>query len=103
MFSLDELFCHVDDFCQKFEAQWHKTLLKHGGIKRVRAKSMCLSEIMTILIAFHKILSKFQAFLFRTCTETMGLCISRTSKLPKICGMDARSACTPMCVSEALF
>ena len=32
MFSLDALFCHVDDFCEKFEAQWHKNLLKHGNI-----------------------------------------------------------------------
>jgi transposase len=54
MFSLDALFCHVDDFCKKFEAKWHKSLLKYGGIKRVRAKSLCLSEIMTILIAFHQ-------------------------------------------------
>lgn len=52
MFSLDVLFCHVDDFCQAFEAQWHKQQLKHGGIKRSRAKSLCLSEIITILIAF---------------------------------------------------
>jgi transposase len=54
MFSLDALFCHVDDFCKAFEAQWHKKLLNHGGIKRVRAKSLCLSEIMTIIIAFHQ-------------------------------------------------
>lgn len=54
MFSLDALFCHVDDFCKAFEAQWHRKLLNHGGIKRVRAKSLCLSEIMTIIIAFHQ-------------------------------------------------
>lgn len=54
MFSLDALFCHVDDFCKAFEAQWHKQLLNHGGMKRIRAKSLCLSEIMTILIAFHQ-------------------------------------------------
>jgi Transposase DDE domain len=54
MFSLDALFCHVDDFCKAFEAQWRKKLLNHGGIKRIRAKSLCLSEIMTILIAFHQ-------------------------------------------------
>ena len=54
MFSLDALFCHVDDFCKAFEAQWYKKLLNHGGIKRIRAKSLCLSEIMTILIAFHQ-------------------------------------------------
>ncbi len=54
MFSLDALFCHVDDFCKAFEVQWHKKLLKHGGIKRIRAKSLSLSEIMTIIIAFHQ-------------------------------------------------
>jgi hypothetical protein len=40
MFSLDALFCYVDDFCQAFEGQWHKKLLNHGGIKRNRAKSL---------------------------------------------------------------
>ncbi|MCC5652184.1 IS982 family transposase [Nostoc sp. XA013] len=54
MFSLDALFCHVDDFCQMFEEQWHRKLLTHGAIKRKRNKSLCLSEIMTILIAFHQ-------------------------------------------------
>ncbi|BAU64773.1 transposase [Stanieria sp. NIES-3757] len=54
MFSLDALFCDVDDFCFDFETQWQKKLLSYGGIKRVRAKSLCLSEIMTILIAFHQ-------------------------------------------------
>ena len=54
MFSLDALFCHVDDFCLRFEAQWQKKLLLYGGIKRVRSKKLCLSEIMTILIAFHQ-------------------------------------------------
>lgn len=54
MFSLDALFCDVDDFCLIFEPEWQKRLLSHGGIKRRRAKNLCLSEIMTILIAFHQ-------------------------------------------------
>jgi transposase len=54
MFSLDALFCHIDDFCHDFEAQWAKKLLTHGSIKRIRPKSLCLSEMMTILIAFHQ-------------------------------------------------
>ena len=54
MSSLEALFCHVDDFCRGFESQWQKQLLHHGGVKRVRAKSLCLSEIMTIVIAFHQ-------------------------------------------------
>ncbi|CAO5031692.1 hypothetical protein MiTs_01233 [Microcystis aeruginosa NIES-2521] len=54
MFSLEALFCPVDDFCHQFEEHWQQKLLHHGVIKRVRAKSLCLSEIMTILIAFHQ-------------------------------------------------
>ncbi|MBV5262372.1 IS982 family transposase [Cyanobacterium sp. Dongsha4] len=54
MFNLDYLFCHVDDFCQQFEPQWQQKLISHGAVQRVRTKSLCLSEIMTILIAFHQ-------------------------------------------------
>lgn len=54
MSSLENLFCHVDDFCQGFEQHWHKQLLQaHPRIRR-RARSLCLSEIMTIVIAFHQ-------------------------------------------------
>ena len=54
MSSLEALFCSVDDFCQKFEPIWQSRLLGHGLKSRNRAKSLCLSEIMTILIAFHQ-------------------------------------------------
>ena len=54
MLSLEELFCHVDDFCQVFEPQWQQQLLTHGLKTRNRKRSMSLSEIMTILIAFHQ-------------------------------------------------
>lgn len=60
MLSIDALFCHVDDFCQQFEPQWQRTLLSYGLTTRQRKRSLCLSEIMTILIAFHydKLLSR---------------------------------------------
>ncbi|MBD2069986.1 IS982 family transposase, partial [Leptolyngbya sp. FACHB-671] len=54
MLSLESLFCHVDDFCQWFERQWQQQLLGEGRQKRRRSRSLCLSEIMTILIAFHQ-------------------------------------------------
>ena len=54
MFSLEELFCHVDDFCQAFEPGWERQLLGNGLQRRRRARSLCLSEIMTILIRFHQ-------------------------------------------------
>ena len=56
MFSLEELFCSVDDFCQSFEPQWKQQLLGFG-LKlrnRHRSLSLSLSEIMTILIGFHQ-------------------------------------------------
>ncbi|MFQ4141021.1 hypothetical protein [Chlorogloeopsis sp. ULAP02] len=37
MFSLDALFCHVDDFCKAFESQWYKKLFRHGVRRRIRA------------------------------------------------------------------
>ena len=54
MFSLEELFCSVDDFCQTFEAQWKRQLLGSGLQLRNRPRSLSLSEIMTILIALHQ-------------------------------------------------
>jgi hypothetical protein len=52
--SLLELFCHVDDFCRTFEAQWQREQLASGVAHRQRARRLCLSEIMTILIRFHQ-------------------------------------------------
>jgi len=54
MLSLEELFCCVDDFCQAFEPQWERQLLSNGLQRRRRPRSLCLSEIMTILIGFHQ-------------------------------------------------
>lgn len=54
MDSLEELFCHLDDFCRSFEPQWRQTLLGYGVQQRDRQRSMSLSEIMTILVSFHR-------------------------------------------------
>ena len=54
MTSLEELFCHVDDFCQVFEPQWQRHLLTHNVTVRRRQRSLALSEVMTILIGFHQ-------------------------------------------------
>lgn len=54
MFSLEELFCAVDDFCQTFEPLWKKQLLNHSLQTRDRSRQLCLSEIMTIVIGFHQ-------------------------------------------------
>lgn len=54
MSSLEELFCHIDDFCQGFEPWWEGRLLGCGVQKRKRPGRLCLSEIMTILVCFHQ-------------------------------------------------
>jgi len=54
MDSLLELFCDVDDFCQTFEPLWNRQQLEIGEKKRQRTRSLSISEIMTILIAFHQ-------------------------------------------------
>ncbi|AFY40620.1 transposase IS4 family protein [[Leptolyngbya] sp. PCC 7376] len=54
MLSLDALFCDVDDFCPVFEPQWHQELLSSCKRYRHRSRSLSLSEVMTILIAFHQ-------------------------------------------------
>jgi hypothetical protein len=58
--SLLELFCHVDDFCQWFEPQWHQTLVQQGTRKRKRQSQLTTSEIMTIVVHFHQ--SRFRDF-----------------------------------------
>ena len=54
MESLLELFCSVDDFCQKFEGILKKRLLTSGECQRQRERNLSMSEIMTILIHFHQ-------------------------------------------------
>ena len=54
MNKLLELFCDVDDFCPVFIPQWQQQLLADGKRKRQRAGHMIASEIMTIIITFHK-------------------------------------------------
>ena len=52
--SLLEIFCNVDDFCQRFEGNWQRYQLSNGQRPRGPKRRMSLSEIMTILIYFHQ-------------------------------------------------
>ncbi len=53
MNKLVEIFCDVDDFCQVFIPELEKQLIEDGSQKRRRSSRMSMSEIITILIAFH--------------------------------------------------
>jgi hypothetical protein len=50
----DTLFCFVDDFCKGFEPWYKKQLLSDGSRKRIRSGNLTLSEILTILLAYHQ-------------------------------------------------
>ena len=54
MSSLEELFCDLDDFCIRFEPKWESQLLAQGLKTRRRERRLGLSEMMTILVAFHQ-------------------------------------------------
>ena len=45
------LFCDIDDFCLLFEPLWHARLLETR--QRNRPSTLCLSEVMTIVVLFH--------------------------------------------------
>ena len=45
------LFCDIDDFSLLFEPLWRKQLLETR--QRDRSSTLCLSEVMTIIVIFH--------------------------------------------------
>ncbi len=52
--TLISLFCVIDDFCQELLPQWNAILLEDTNKKRNKPSQMSTSEIMTIMIYFHK-------------------------------------------------
>ena len=54
------IFYEIDNFCKAFVRFWQRFLLKQGLAKRIKPCSLCLSEIMTILVNFH--MSGFRTF-----------------------------------------
>lgn len=69
MDSLLELFVHVDDFCNVFLPFWTAQSLTSGARQRQRDRSLSLSEIMTILIAFHQ--SHYRDFKAYYCQQVL--------------------------------
>jgi transposase len=69
MDSLLELFCDVDDFCQAFLPIWKRQTLASGEKQRNRERSLTISEIMTILIAFHQ--SHYRDFKAYYCDQVL--------------------------------
>ena len=47
------VFCDIDDFCLLFEPLCQQRLLREQPRQRYRASTLCLSEVMTIIVLFH--------------------------------------------------
>lgn len=60
MIDFETVFCDVDDFCKIFLPEWERELLTNGQRQRQRACRLTLSEILTILVAFHQ--SRYRDF-----------------------------------------
>nr|WP_233271071.1 hypothetical protein [Microcystis aeruginosa] len=86
MSSLEALFRPVDDGCRVFEPKLEQTRLWPDNKARKRGKILTLSEIMTILIAFHQNhYRNFQHFyLDHVCVhwrQELGTCVGIISRL----------------------
>ncbi len=57
--DITTLFCDIDDFCQDFEPKLKERLLCDGNRKRFK-KGLTLSEVMTIIVEFHR--SNYRTF-----------------------------------------
>lgn len=54
MSALLDMFCDIDDFCNRFEPVFEAHLLARGAFQRRRKPRLALSEIMTIIVHFHR-------------------------------------------------
>lgn len=81
MFSLEELFCSADDFCNRFEPRWKRQLLSSG-----------------LPAPQSTVLPQFQDLLPRESPDRMGKRISRTRQLSTLHRMGARNVSAHVCL-----
>src|SRR4028119_1193802 len=92
MFSLEALFCHVDDFCRGFEPRFQQQLLPDELPRRRRSRRLSLSETLTILIAFHSSAYRnFKAFYTKMVKVHWHSAFPGLVSKRALCGMDALS------------
>ena len=60
MIPLTEIFCLIDDFFKHFDQAQNKYILPNPNRKRNKPCTICLSELMTIIVMFH--LSHYRTF-----------------------------------------
>jgi len=104
MLSLEELFCSVDDFCQTFEPQWKQQLLGFKLKLRNRQRSLSLSEIMTILIAFHQSCYRnFKTYYEEKVQTEWADAFPGISQLPALHRVASESLSADVCLSTLMF
>ena len=54
MVNLEQIYVDVDDFCQQFIPIWEASLLESGEKQRCKPSRLSTSEVMTLLILFHR-------------------------------------------------
>jgi hypothetical protein len=54
MSQLIAMFCDIDDFCKVFEPIYRQRLLQSDQRQRIRQSQLSLSELMTIIVYFHR-------------------------------------------------
>lgn len=52
--QLITMFCDIDDFCKRFAPIYHRRLLTSSRGARRRQPALALSEIMTLIVYFHR-------------------------------------------------
>lgn len=54
MSALLDMFCDIDDFCNRFEPVFEAHLLASGAVQRRRKPRLALSLVLTIFVHFHR-------------------------------------------------
>jgi hypothetical protein len=104
MFSLEELFCAVDDFCQRFEPVWQRQLLSSGLQERNRERSLCpVRNHDDSDWVSSTALSHVQTLLPGASVWLLAGSVSRACELQPFCELDVLSVATIVRLSQALL
>jgi hypothetical protein len=52
--ELETIFWEIDDFCRYFDPRFQAHLVPAQVKKRIRPSQLCLREVMTIIVWFHR-------------------------------------------------
>jgi len=69
--DLTELFCKIDDFCQAFEYSIPTKTITNGKKQRKRSCGLSVSEMMTIVIAYHQVRFRDFKTFFLSCFQQL--------------------------------